>query len=188
MNILYDNYTDRDIDAIKWQIRSDSVPVCAVAERCVFGFPRIVVLSPLGAKGAGDPVNHEALSNLVWLTCPYLNDMIHRYEDRGYVSKIASFIESRQVLKEMMAAAHSHFYYFRKKLYRDFFSDMYPDELIGLFNTGVGGIRDGSTLKCLHMNFAHYRLDDSNVAGYITQKLLGDVINCDDRMCGNASP
>ncbi len=186
MNIQYENYTDRDIDAVKWQIHSASAPICAVAERCVYGFPRIVVLSPLSSKGPADSVNHEALSNLIWLTCPYLNDGIHRFEDRGYVSKISSLIESRQVFKEMMAAAHSHFYYFRKQLYRNYFGGMYPEDLIGLFDTGVGGVRDGSALKCLHMNFAHYRLDESNVAGHITQKLLGDAINCPDRKCGNA--
>lgn len=186
MNIQYDNFSERDIDIVKWQLSAVEISACSIAERCEYGFPRIIVLSPLVTDGRGDQYNYEALSNLVWLTCPFLNDRIHEFEDRGYIGRISGFIDSQQMLKERMATAHSHFYYLRKKLYRDFFGDLYPERLITLFNSGVGGIRDGSSLKCLHMNFAHYRMNDSNVAGYIMQKLLKNNINCDNRACSNA--
>lgn len=186
MNVQYDNYTDRDIDVVRWQLSSRNVSMCSVAELCDYGYPRIIILSPKPVEGSGEEYNYEALSNIIWLTCPYLNDKIHEFEDRGYIGRISAFMESHQAMKEKMATANSHYYYFRKKLYMDFFGELYPERLIDLFNSGIGGVRDGSSLKCLHMNFAHYRLNDNNLAGYITQKLLHDTINCDNRACADA--
>ncbi len=186
MNLQYDNFTAQDIDIVRWQLDSGTVPVCSVAERCGFGFPRIIILSPRPQEGRKDDYNYEALSNVIWLTCPYLNDRIHEFEDRGFIGRVASFMNSLPAVRGHMEAAHSHFYYFRKRFYRDFFGDIYPEDLIGVFNSGVGGVRDGSSLKCLHANFAHYRLDDTNVAGYIMQKLLHDKIDCNNRACDDA--
>ncbi len=186
MKVQYDNFSERDIDIVRWQLDSGAVSICSVAERCVHGYPRIIILSPLPVEGRKEEYNYESLSNVIWLTCPYLNDRIHEFEDRGFIGRVTAFMDSLQAGRGLMEAAHSHYYYFRKKLYRDFFGDIYPEELIGVFNAGVGGVREGVSLKCLHVNFAHYRLDDTNVAGFITQKLLHDQIDCDNRACDDA--
>ncbi len=179
----YNNFTASDLDTVSRQIHSDEVSMCSVAERCAYGHPRIIVLSPAKGGLAGRSINYESLANVLWLTCPHCNEIIHRLEDRGYVSKISQFLHGLRMARERMQTAHSHIYFIRKKLYRDFFEDTYPEELIGLFNTGVGGVRDGTSLKCLHANFAFYRLDETNCAGYIVQKLISDKVDCDNNRC-----
>jgi hypothetical protein len=185
MRFEYNNFTPSDIEVIARQIRSDAISICSVAERCAYGYPRIIVLSPVKGDSSARSINHESLANVLWLTCPYCNDIIHRLEDRGYVTKISQFLYNLRMAREKMQTAHSHIYFVRKKLYKDFFDDTYPEELIGLFNTGIGGVRDGHSLKCLHANFAFYRMDNTNCAGYIVQKLMGDTIDCGNNWCGN---
>ena len=186
MIIEYNNYTGSDVGVLKWQLGSKEVRVCSILERCLHGFPRIILLSPVKSGLSGDKLQHESLSNILWLTCPYLNDKIHNIENLGYISRISRFVSNNQQLKERMSAAHSHFYYLRKRLYRDFFKDLYPEKLIGLFNTGVGGVKDSSSLKCLHMHFSHYRINENNIAGYITQQVLANKLDCRDKQCAHA--
>jgi hypothetical protein len=185
MIIDYNNFTDSDICVLKWQLRSNEARVCSIVERCYHGFPRIIMLSPVKSDSTEKQINHESLSNVLWLTCPYLNEKIHNIEDMGYITKISGIIADYQALKEKMAVAHSHFYYLRKRLYRDFYKDLYPEKMIGLFNTGIGGVRDTSSLKCLHMHFSHYRINENNIAGYITQQVLSNTIDCRDKKCAH---
>lgn len=186
MIIEYDNYSGSDVCVLKWQMGSKVVRICSILERCLHGFPRIIMLSPVKSELTGDQIYYESLSNILWLTCPYLNEKIHAIEDLGYISRISRFVSNNHQMKEKMSAAHSHFYYLRKRLYRDFFKDLYPEKLIGLFNTGVGGVRDYTSLKCLHMHFSHYRIYDNNIAGYITQRVLANTIDCRDKQCAHA--
>lgn len=185
MNFEYNNFTAADLDTVSRQLKTNEVSMCSVAERCAYGYPRIIVLSPVKGDFPEKIINYESLANVLWLTCPHCNDIIHRLEDRGYVSRISHFLQNLRMARERMQTAHSHIYFIRKKLYRDFFDNTYPEELIGLFNTGVGGVRDGSQIKCLHANFAFYRLDETNCAGYIVQKLIEDRIDCNNNRCSH---
>ncbi|MCX7679899.1 MAG: DUF501 domain-containing protein [Spirochaetes bacterium] len=183
MKLEYHNFTTSDVVVVAKQLRSQEVLMCAVAERCIYGYPRIIVLSPIKSFEGVNTINYEALRNVFWLTCPFCNDVIHKLENNGYISKIAEFINSNRVAREWMRSAHSHMYFVRKKLYKDFFSDMYPQEMIKFFDSGVGGVKDGSAIKCLHAHFAFYRINPINCAGYIVQKLLSDIVDCDTARC-----
>lgn len=185
MKLEYNNFSDFDVEVISKQLGAQEVFLCSIAERCIYGYPRIIVLSPVKNENEKETINYGALRNVFWLTCPYCNDVIHKLENDGYISKIENFIQENRLAREWMNSAHSHMYFIRKKIYRDFFKDIYPEELISFFNTGVGGVKDWCTLKCLHAHFAFYRINPINCAGYIVQKLLNDVVDCGNNRCGN---
>ena len=179
--------TDRDITILKWQLNTDNVFVSRIVERCEFGFPRIVLLRPLTEdKDGNSSVEYTAVANPLWLTCPYLNDRIHELENQGYIQKISEFINNDLVLKRQMATAHAHFYYLRKKNYERFTNSSFPIEDYDLFNRGIGGIEDTTSLKGLQVQFAHYRIFKDNIAGKITCNLLHNKVDCDEARCRNA--
>jgi hypothetical protein len=122
----------------------------------------------------------------MWLTCPYLNEKIHELEDKGFIEKIAAFIQGDIAFAAMMLSAHAQFYFLRKSLHAlsSGASDLMDD--MKLFDSGIGGTRDISTLKCLHAHFCHYRVCEDNLAGRITSALLDHKINCDEVRCRHA--
>ncbi|HNR89362.1 MAG TPA: DUF501 domain-containing protein [Spirochaetota bacterium] len=186
MHITLQQTGASDIAVVKWQLGSDSVSIRAIIERCEYGHPRIVLLDPLGGAGP-DAFNYESVANVMWLTCPYLNERIHAIESDGMVSKVAEFINQDRALVTSMSGAHAHFYFFRKNLFESLFHGSIPSDRLELFDAGIGGIRDTDHIKCLHMHFAHYRICERNIAGYVTNRLLGGKINCDGEDCRHAT-
>ncbi len=51
---------------------------------------------------------------------PISNDEIHELENKGYIAKIETFVNSDEELKREMMKAHSHFYFFRKSVYEKY--------------------------------------------------------------------
>ncbi len=179
-------YTDKDIRVVRWQLGTGDVNMGGVLDRCAYGYPRIMLLNPRIEAEGKKKVNYEAISNLLWLTCPYLNEKIHQLEDRGYIEKITGLITSDIDFRARMSNAHAHFYFLRKTVYISNFKKEEPVNNLKLFNTGIAGIRDTGSLKCLHAQFCHYRICDENLAGYVVTRLLKNKINCDEVRCRNA--
>lgn len=180
------SYTPADRRIIQWQLGVDSVYLAGVIERCDYGYPRIMLLNPVAEDDEEGKLNYSAISNCLWLTCPYLNDRIHRLEQSGLITDIAEFIRSDNELMARMNNAHARFYFFRKNLYGKYYTEEVPQEILHIFNSGVGGIRDIAMIKCLHAHFSHYRICDDNVVGRITASLLDYRFNCDNGKCKNA--
>ncbi len=177
----------RDVTVLKWQLKTSTIYAEKIVERCGFGFPRIVLLNPANTgENEKDEVRYTAVANPLWLTCPYLNEMIHELENKGYISKISHFINEDVVLQRKMSSAHAHYYFMRKKNYEKTMDQKYPMEQYEIFNKGVGGVKNTSSLKCLHLQFAHYRIFKDNVAGQVTCRLLQNKVDCDEARCRNA--
>ena len=132
-------------------------------------------------------INYEAISNLMWLTCPYLNDKIHKLESKGLIRTISNLIQSESKMTLSMNKAHANFYFLRSIIFNDLVGTTFWQKRIGLFNTGIGGISDKKTLKCLHMHFCHFRLCKDNIAGLLTYRLLNQKVRCDEGFCKNAN-
>jgi len=179
-------YNQNDIDIISWQLEREHIFIAGVVERCAYGYPRVMLLNPVQEDRGQGTVNYEALSNLFWLTCPHLNDAIHRLEDSGLIERTAAFIAGERELLTLMKKAHASFYYFRKKMYRHFIGSEMPLEMIRLINSGIAGTADISTLKCLHAHFAFSRVCGDDIAGSITARLLDNILDCDDGKCAYA--
>jgi hypothetical protein len=186
MNIKFEKHNKNDIHVIKWQLNSSEAFPGGIVERCDFGYPRIILLSPECESETSCEIRLESITNLIWLTCPYLNERIHSLESDRNIPKIANFINQDSYLFSVMQNAHSHFYFLRKYVYGKFLNFPIPGEWRDLFETGIGGVRCTSYIKCLHLHFSHFRLCNYNVVGLITFYLLNRKMNCDGEMCKNA--
>mgnify|MGYP005845327291 CR=1 FL=1 len=175
--------SDADIDVIRGQIGREHIFASGILDRCAYGYPRIILLDP---DAGGGEWNYEAVSNVLWLTCPYLNERIHRLEQDGYIEKIGEFINSDISVAMKMESAHAHMYFFRKRVCKIAPGMTVPEEIRRVMDAGVGGGRDTRSLKCLHAQFCHYRVCADNVAGMMATRLLDNRINCDEVRCRNA--
>jgi hypothetical protein len=189
MKHLYEEYTEEDIEIIKKQLNIDDIRLTGVVERCKWGFPSIIILHPFQKPETCGPdrkrLNHASISSLIWLTCPYLNDRIHRLESDGFIKKITVLMHSNRDYIDSMRFAHAHYFFLRKNIYRHFLGEISTlEENMGLFNAGIGGTNNTDTIKCLHLHYAHFRLCDRNFAGRTTSMLLNDDKYCDDCRCG----
>ncbi len=182
------DYSSEDITVLRYQLKSENIYLAGVMRRCPWGFPQTVLLSPV-LKEAGKSehvINFIAFSTPLWLTCPFLNDKIHKLEDVGCVKKIEGLIQSDEELLEAMKKAHVHYALMRRKLYYQFISDVDTiEEHQSLMTSGIGGIRAWNTIKCLHLHFAHYSVYAANYAGRITSFMLGEETHCGEGRCRN---
>jgi hypothetical protein len=186
LNLKQISFSEDDRKIIKWQLGCRDVRLGGIVERCTHGYPRIMLLDPVADGNNGRRVNYESISNLMWLTCPFLNDLIHVIESKGYITRLRDFINCDVAMRSKMTNSHASFYYMRKRIYREYFGQDIPDEDSDNFNSGIGGIRDIYSLKCLHIHFCYYRVCSDDIAGELTHRLMGEKIDCDGVTCGNA--
>jgi len=186
MNSILGTQTQNDISILRHQLKRDNINIAGVVERCVHGYPSVVLLNPL-ADEKSKRINHMAISNLLWLSCPYLNEKIHEFESRGYINRISEYIRNDRFLESRMKDAHANYYYLRKKVYRHYLGGIFSiEDNKNILSTGIGGIRDIENIKCLHMHYAHYRICGDNFIGRLLFNLLDGKISCDERRCANA--
>ena len=184
---FFEQYNECDIAHIQRQLGREKINIGGIIERCEYGFPAIMLLSPEVEINGKMETNYEAISNLMWLTCPYLNDKIHKLESTGLIKTISNLIQSENKMTLSMNKAHANFYFLRGVIFKNLVGTSFWQKQIGLFNTGIGGIRDKKTLKCLHMHFCHFRLCKDNIAGLLTYRLLNEKVKCDEGLCRNAN-
>ncbi len=182
MRIKASEPSPEDDAIIRAQLKTPRSYAWKVARRCPYGFPQIVILNPLSAAG-DDPWNYTALVNPLWLTCPYLNDRIHRIEQNGIIPEIQQLVSRNRDFITSMENAHAWFYYFRKELFLEISGDEFRDEMIPLFNQGIGGIRDPRFVKCLHLHYAHYQFFRMNIIGSIVSHILDGDDHCREDRC-----
>lgn len=181
--------SEKDKIIIKKQIKSDCVASGEVALRCSSGYPQLISMKPSGDPlsaviDKSDSIIYTAMADLIWLTCPHLNDRIHRLENMGYIKKIEDLLESSRDMGEAVNYSHLNFFYLRKITYSALLSENYDNQrLMKIFHSGVGGRRRESGLKCLHVHFAHYLLNGQNIAGYITARLIREPFECRTGKC-----
>jgi hypothetical protein len=185
MPFYFDNYSNTDLELIKKQLDSKEVFISGIYKRCRFGYPQIIFLNPIKNIRGQQNLNYEALSNIIWLTCPYLNNNIHELENASYIKKIKSIIQNNPSYINRMLRAHADYYYMRDFIFRKYISSSgsIKEKDIELFQTGIGGMRDLNAIKCLHLHYCHYILCKDNIAGLITLILLKNKTECDNSNC-----
>jgi hypothetical protein len=182
MPFYFDNYNTSDLELIKKQLNSKEVFICGIYQRCKYGFPQIILLNPTKKIYEKECFNFDTLSNIMWLTCPYLNNKIHELENASYIKKIKIIIQNNLSFKNQMLKAHADYYYMRSLIFQKYAHSIQRKEL-DLSETGIGGMRDLSSIKCLHLHYCHYNLCKDNIAGLITFQLLQKKTDCDDAYC-----
>lgn len=123
-----------------------------VVSWCHFRLPRVILSSP------------ELSPTIFWLTCPYETYLISRLESNGLIKKL----KADPVLKDKISANNKIYIAYSKKIGQSVISQ----------EKGVDGIKDISSLKCLHSHFAHYLATKKDPAGKITAKHLRNSPKC----------
>ncbi len=179
----FEDYSQSDHELIKQQLGCKKLFVKGIIERCSFKHPRIVLLNPVNEENENGELNYQAISNLMWLTCPYLNDKIHEFETQGLITSITDLIQHDSMLSSMMRSAHANFYFLRNLIFSKYAHSAIVSRPEDIFKNGIGGTSNLDTLKCLHTHFCHFRIFKNNIAGLVTYKLLNGKMDCDNDMC-----
>jgi hypothetical protein len=190
MDQILTDYDQNDINVIKWQLNTDCVNMSGIVRKCIYGYPAIILLSPAEYKpeSSSKKLNFMALSNPLWLTCPYLNKKVHEFESAGYIKKITNLIRSDRALVELMKNAHANYYFLRRNLYSMEFGEISSLEFSSkVLHAGIGGIKEIDNIKCLHQHYSHFQVCDDNIPGRIVFNLLNGITYCRERLCDNAS-
>ena len=186
MKHLFQEFNNVDVEVIKRQLGTDFISISGIVERCKWDCPTLILLYPVrGEENKTERgLDYKSMSNLLWLTCPYINKKVHQLESQGYIKKIEKFILNDRGFASIMKYAHAHYFYFRKKVYRHFLGDVTSiDENSRVFDAGIGGIVDTDYLKCLHLHYAHYKICKDNFAGKVINYLLNGDIYCKESVC-----
>ena len=126
--------------------------ILEVVARSSKGHPRVVKMAPV--------IENRPFPTLFWLTCPKLKKEISHFEEKGYIKRW----EKDKKLMARLKDDHERYRQMRFALVQAQETFLPENQLTALKNTGVGGTRLFSSIKCLHAHYAHY-LADGNVVG-----------------------
>lgn len=159
--------TNYDINIIANQLGKKPRNIVAIARRCRWGAPMVVVNSPV-VRGAGrvserksgvSPEMPRVFPTMYWLTCPYLVNHVSRLEGHGEVTRTKEWLEKSGQAKTMLMA-HTRAAQERLAIARTIdhhkLQQDYPGQWNVLVNAGIGGAREKEGIKCLHMHLADY--------------------------------
>ncbi len=172
-----------DRDVIARQLQREPRNLSGVACRCPNRCPRVVVNHPLPRA------EHDAsyFPTVFWLTCPAAVRRISRIEDQGYIRRIQESVQANRDFTLDLRDAHLEYIYVRNSL-------LTPEDRLqlrrqrkalarSLERSGIGGVTDLATIKCLHMHYAHYLATRRNPIGRLVDKLLD--FSGEDQDCRN---
>ncbi len=154
-----------DLAIVARQLGKIPAGALKIAARERDGWPTVIQVDPL--------VNGNPFPTLFWLTCPDLKKRVSHLERDG----LMAHWESEQAMAEQIQADHHRYRKMRISLLKKrhhHWKQLPLNKLKVLCNTGIGGVRNFSSIKCLHSHYAHF-LADSNCLGERVHALLGRV-------------
>jgi hypothetical protein len=158
---FYEPFTPADARTVARQMqgrKSGAARILGTANRCRFGFPRVIVCAPL--RGLSDP-----FPTSFWLTCPRLVRSVSEAESAGGVRELERWI-ALHAPREWIPFNILH-YRLRLALLSEptlHFLRRFRPRLLKRLRGGVGGLRfDGGEkqkkqihVKCLHLQTASW--------------------------------
>ena len=106
--------------------------------------------------------------NFYWLVCPVLAHRVGRLEHLGYVQRWQQEVKTDQDLAASLAAAHREYGATRWAALSDedrTYCLAHEAYTAALRDTGVGGLRFESQIKCLHAHLSHALAGGNNPVG-----------------------
>jgi len=163
--------SDKDLSIISFQLERKIDNAICVLKRCSYGFPVVILSYPI-RDGKPFPTIH-------YLTCPYLRKEVSKLEERGFIKKYEEIIENSPELKARLVSAHDDVVQKRISLLK-------PTDIVWkdmLSSVGSGGIRNRSTIKCLHLHLADFLAGIDNPVGEMVYNQI-EKKECIDGICG----
>jgi len=163
-----------DLEIIEKQLGRIVSNVLNVEERCIYGYPQVIKSFPLK--------DGKPFPTLYWLTCPYLVEEASKLEAQGKITEIEKIIQNDPELRMQMIRAHKEEIEKRMKILEGELNFLSKNIIKKLKETGIGGIKNFSTIKCLHLHYASYLVGENNPVGEIVDRYIGKNY-CDDKKC-----
>lgn len=160
----------QDLDWIAQCIGRPATPVLHVAARRADGRPAVIVNHPLKQTPHRPP---QPFPTLYWLICPDLVRQIADLERRGLIRQAEARLQDDPALLAQLHTDHER--YIRQR-----WSVLTPQDraairaagLDEMFNTcGIAGLRDWSTVKCLHAHYAQFLADDNALGRWLDPQI-----------------
>jgi hypothetical protein len=165
--------TGGDLAVIAGQLGRRPHAMSRVVARCPFGCPAVVETLPADAAGRPFPT-------LFYATCPTLVGAVGALESDGGVGRFERRVRDEPALARSVVAATR---YVRRRR-RDLVTTFGLEVLDGgaSLRTGIGGVADPRTLKCLHAHAAHALARPGYLLGEAVLSEAG-TLWCQDRRC-----
>mgnify|MGYP001953669601 CR=1 FL=1 len=171
----WESPSDSDRAAVWTQLGRRPQGMVAVAARCRFGRPTVVVTAPVVDGPGGRP---EPFPTTFWLTCPYLVDAVSRLESTGWIARISQEIKADGAAREALRAAHEGAARLRSSLLSGEMArrleSLSPAAVERLTQVGVAGSRQWEAVKCLHAHLADHLGRSDNPVGRRVAALLAE--------------
>jgi hypothetical protein len=131
------------------------------------GQPAVIEVDPL-IKGRPFPT-------IYWLICPILKKELSHLEKNGLIQKIEQdYVQENTEFAASLKKGHENYRDKRVKLFEKHghqWSDLAENKQEVLKESGIGGIRNFSHIKCLHLHYAHHLAEKNNVIGTLIDEL-----------------
>lgn len=146
-----------------------------ITVKCSFGFPQLIKSYPLK--------NNKPFPTLYWLTCPYLCRISGDLESKNYIDFFQNLVNNDKDFKKQYISAHENDIEERLNLINEDINNLTENMKNKLIKTGIGGIKNYETIKCLHLHIASYLGSNINPIGkYIIDNLIDDI-ECKTNYC-----
>lgn len=157
---------EQDLQALEVQLRRPPRGVRAVERRCPVGHPQVVRVYPL--------IDGEPFPTLFWLTCGDLIVKLTRLEYQGVIDKLQRRILENPAFRARYHRDHHEYVEERWAELSDRDRRWVEERRLtsALRERGIGGLQDWSSVKCLHMHYAHH-LARNNLIGEWLEKEFG---------------
>ncbi len=165
--------TKKERQIIDWQLGRSPNNLLDVQSHCPWGYPAILLVKPY-YKGQVSP-------NIYWLSCPYLVKKVDMLEDSGMIGEFTLKLEDGKYKKSMENTHQSYAKQRALMLSKQEIKEaatISPDIVEMLKNSGVGGIREKSGIKCLHLHLADFLVRGENPVGKEVWQKLGWPADC----------
>jgi len=164
----------KELTIIEYQLGRPVNNVVEVVKRCSYGYPQVIQSYPLK--------DNKPFPTLYWLTCPFLVEKVSKLESEQKIREFEKNIQEDNKLKIKLLLVHKQEIEKRLKLLGNKIDELPQSMTFVLKETGIGGTKNFSNLKCLHLHYASFLAGEDNPIG----KMVNDDIldyECSDIRC-----
>ncbi|MGB9615623.1 MAG: DUF501 domain-containing protein [Fervidobacterium sp.] len=162
--------SDKDLEIVRGQLQRNVTNVVAVIKYCSFGYPIVILSYPVK--------DNQPFPTIHYLTCPYLVKEVSRLEEKRFISKFEEKILNDKDFANKYVNANFQVSHKRRKLLKN--GDKKWNKYFE--NLGTGGIRNLTSVKCLHLHLADYLAGIDNPVGKEVYELI-DNKECKTEIC-----